>query len=482
MDYMDQQPPICDYLHTIPVVIAGLLGFKVALVFHLLVLALVLYSTWTLIAILSSPATPYSLPARLLLGAGWVTFSLYVVIAEGFGQREHLFVLAYVPWLFCRDARYRGIGLSRALTISIGLILGPFALLKPHFFLLVVGVEAWMLFRTRRYSALWSSESVAVIAWALAFGLHFLFVPTAMLKAMFNRWIPLVLADYDSYSVSWYMLVRSLFSSPVTLIPTVAVAVATAWLLTGRADGDRRLQIESLLAAALLGVAVFIQQGKGWVYQLFPAIGLGVILLATVVVSALETSRRSNRKGMFGATFFGTTVLSILCMSAIILNLYATAVKFESHHRRRVEDDFAEFIRSYSSKTDRIAFISSSVNPAYPTLILADRLPGTRYSTISVSIPYVYKGIRGQPGKPFPYRKKGQWSLEERKFLEETGLDILKYRPRLVFVDDTPNCAACPPGFCINQYLSTIGWTANFLRDYKYLLRLHSYAVYQRTD
>ena len=81
-----------------------------------------------------------------------------------------------------------------------------------------------------------------------------------------------------------------------------------------------------------------------------------------------------------------------------------------------------------------------------------------------------------------PYRSPSKASPEERRFLNELGSDILKHRPKLVFIEAADNCQACPKNFRVEEYLASAGWLESFMKNYKFTGSLHEFSVYVRVD
>ena len=130
-------PPMAHYIHILPVYLASLSGVEIPTAFYIFVLALAVYSATALLFLLSRLTPVFSLPSRLVLAAVCLLFSLWVLRAGEFGQRDHLFALAYIPWLYCRVIRHGRGGVPAWVGIVIGLIGGPLFLLKPHFCVIV---------------------------------------------------------------------------------------------------------------------------------------------------------------------------------------------------------------------------------------------------------------------------------------------------------------------------------------------------------
>ena len=230
VDYVELNPPLAHYLHVVPVIMADILGISLPAVFQFLITLLVLWSAFQLFSVLRVTGLISSSGGRLLLAAGWVLFSLFVYASGSYGQREHLFILACIPWLFCREARYRGIGISGPLAWGIGIFAAVTALLKPHFLLIIILAELWMVIRTRRQRVM-SAEAKILGCMVLLYGLHFLFIPSAMRVALFSRWIPFILEHYGVYSNS-LRRVMFLDTFPRALLPLAMIASVAGVIFT----------------------------------------------------------------------------------------------------------------------------------------------------------------------------------------------------------------------------------------------------------
>ena len=125
VDYVEMNPPMAHYVNVLPVYLARILNLEIPTAFNIFVLTLAVYSV-TVLLFLSSRLTPvFSLSSRLVLAAVCLLFSLWVFRAGEFGQKDHLFALAYIPWLYCRTVRHGHGDVPAGVGIVIGLISGP---------------------------------------------------------------------------------------------------------------------------------------------------------------------------------------------------------------------------------------------------------------------------------------------------------------------------------------------------------------------
>ncbi len=479
VDYVEMNPPMAHYINTLPVYLANISGLEIPTAFNIFVLTLAVYSAAALFYLLSKLTPVFSLPSRLVLAAVCLLFSLWVLRAGEFGQRDHLFALAYIPWLYCRAIRHSGGGVPTWAGIVIGLIGGPMFLLKPHFCLIVALVEAWLLLLSRRFSTLWSPEIPALACWVLAYAIHFYFIPPEMRDEFFFRWLPFVMANYDVYDHAMSEIARQ-FSAKFWLLKVPVILTVLILMTKQRLPNNWKLQLHGLIASTLLAYGIFVAQHKGWAYHLLPAVCFEMMLATTLVVMILERVQAVIFLSKV-APAVRTGIFLLVCFCLSLLSIAMANALFESGKIPDSTNDFVRVIEQQVAPDEKVAFISTSVSPAYPTLIYAKRLPGTRFLD-AFPIAFLYKGARpGKDGGP-PYRSPSEATPEERKFLNDLGSGVLKYRPKLVFIEATAKCQACPKGFRVEEYLAAAGWLQRFMNDYRLTGSLHGFAVYARVD
>lgn len=277
VDYVEINPPLIQYIHVLPVSLAQWLDVDVAMTFQVFVMGIVLYSAAMMYFVPSESAIK-STAGRLFLAAAWLCFSIFVFASGGFGQREHLFLLGYMPYLSCRVNRYEDVPLPYSLSLTAGLIGSISILIKPHFTLLAIAVELFMLYRRRRFSALAAPEVLIVTGFAVTYAIHFLVIPVAMRDAFFLRWIPLIVENFHVYN------------NPISVLYSVAVlgGVVLTFVVARQVPSVRTLQVEALTLSMVIAAGLFYLQQKGWLYHLYPVVGFLIVLLTTVFVASFE--------------------------------------------------------------------------------------------------------------------------------------------------------------------------------------------------
>jgi hypothetical protein len=220
--------------------------------------------------------------SRWTLAAGGV-FILTVLPTGVFTQREHIAVVAMLPFLAVVVARGEGQAPGAALASLAGLGCGLAMTIKPHFALVAgppVLLSAWRLrsFRPILAIEIWAA-SLVVFAYAAALFLVF---------AAFLDFAPVI---RDAYLPLRRPLSMLLFSPPLPV--WLMVCVLTGWTRRGRSGGG--WAAASLLAASLGGAASYLIQGKAWPYQAYPMLSLSLLALiaAAVLGERIGTGRKA---------------------------------------------------------------------------------------------------------------------------------------------------------------------------------------------
>ena len=471
VDYVETNPPLSHYLHALPVLLAKWTGLGLADAFMWWTLGLVACSVLSMVVILRrEPSLETRDDGRHILVATWLCFSLTVLSTVDFGQREHLFMLGFMPWLCFRLRSGADPGGHWHPALLAAGLSALFALAKPHFVLLFIVVEAWLWLRTRRWSALLRLDLLAMSAVGLAYAV-FLFVPHSMRESFFGRWMPFVAAHYSVYDEPWTAVWLN-----VKAVPPALVAVSGLVMSRG-APQVTRIRFETLAVAILAALSIYYAQGKGWGYHLIPAWGLAFLFAALQILALADRAARPREAGVAPREGARRIVLAAAGIGIMLASAALTVVGQVNGRRewQRVRPT-VETIEANSQRDEPVAFVSTDVRDAYPALIYSGRPAGTRYLQ-AFPIAMFYEGAHATPGHGFPYRRPGERSAEEDRFLSELGEDVRTRRPALVFVGRVQS-QGCPPRFTVQEYLHQTGWFDRYMEDYELVSARGRLAVY----
>jgi len=466
VDHVETNLHMAQYIHVPPAILSNMLGMNVSLVFAVGVLVLTFYSCFAVLLLVRRSGLFRTWTGAVLIASSVLILSLKAFSNGDFGQREHLFVLAWLPFLLVRYSRTQDVGVSIPLAVVTGSLAGILMLCKPSFLVQVVLIEVWLGIRMRGKMTYRTPEMIAAYSVVLVFAVHLLLLPGSMQSPFFTRWIPFIAAGYHSYNASIYNMIRE----NLRFWPLFLGSTMLSVLVMFRSRYAVRHLLELLLASSILAVGLFFLQHKGWLYQLFPAFGL-VVVLVTVSVAALYEKYGSN--GIAGKSI---NISLLLAPVAACLILTGNSFQYAGSMYSNMSE-FLEIIEIYSNPGERISFISTDVYPKYPTLVYADRLPGTRFLS-AFPIALIYSDAAAADSSGFRYRSPSDMTDEETQFLAELGTDIRTNRPALVFIDTEVTCQGCPTGFRIDDYLINSGWVDEHMSDYELLFTRNGFRTY----
>ena len=150
VDFIDVTPPATTYLSVIPVLLSRLLSVNVIFAFSISILALVAWSSWMIRRMVRRSGTVFDstqLGAMLFV---WTLFSVLMFKRGYFGEREHIFVLLYLPFLVVRWLRVQDGRIAPLTAFIVGFAAGVGTCIKPYFVLVALMPELYWLLQRRK--------------------------------------------------------------------------------------------------------------------------------------------------------------------------------------------------------------------------------------------------------------------------------------------------------------------------------------------
>ena len=216
-----------------------------------------------------------ALCAGLVRGRGQTTLLLaaaagtLLLPAWHAGQREHLALIASLPYLLLAARRVGGGAVGWRLAASVGAFAAPGLALKHYYVMLPLLVEVWRVARGGRVADTVRPETITLGAGAALYaGAVLAFSPDFLTEA-----VPLVRLAYGGYQADWSVVL----AMPVFV--TVAAAAACAWRFGRLPPGPARHRAEALGIGLVAFLLAYLVQKKGMAYHLVPAAGLCVLLM-----------------------------------------------------------------------------------------------------------------------------------------------------------------------------------------------------------
>jgi hypothetical protein len=294
VDVIEVNPPLIVWMSAIPITVARVLGISQQLAAMSAFSAIALGCAWWSACMLRPMGGVFAgrIPVFAVIGA-----VLLIIPAADLGQREHLLVAAFLPYLivFARTLPRRpapGDGPGGAIasdgeagearptvvaSVAVGVLAALGCALKPQYGIAFAALEAVALgYGLRPWRA---APLAAAVTLAAYFGLVAIVCP-----AYLQRAVPLALALYGATDVSFMTLLRE--SAPLLAAEGLAVWL---WWRDRRTSPAAALLMTGMVFAAMCSVVFFID-GKDWFYHRLPATVVTVLVLIAWVA---ETLRRA---------------------------------------------------------------------------------------------------------------------------------------------------------------------------------------------
>ena len=422
-DLVEFNPPLAIQLSLVAVRVSRWLQIDTILAWRLLVAVLAtaaLKLSWTLLRDALSDAD------RDLRASLAVLLSAALLCLPGimFGQREHLIVLGYVPYLIAAGLRAADVPVSRLRGALVGVALALAVSIKPHYALAILLVELGMRWRTGNWRALVRTESIV--------GLVTLLIVQAAAAIQFPGYlslaVPLALTYYPAYGAAH-------------LRPIYFVYLVTALASLAVRGVPRGVAIQREVFA-LGGVGAFggyLLQGQGWEYQFLPAQTFFIIAMALPVITlVLDVARKATVSRLASSltasrtvprTVFISTWLALMVVTVAAMTT-ARTIRINRHERSRIVSNVHQFVEQTlpPGRPRTMASMTLSLFPAAPVAELVSAEWASRFSCLWL-LPGITEHERA-------VRAGTEQPKDGRTYLESAVVeDFARWRPTLVLVD-----------------------------------------------
>src|SRR5262249_21647437 len=159
--------PLVMYLNLVPALLARFTAMHIIFAFDIVMCAVAAAS---LVACCYVIARGFTRPDWRVLGPFLFAIgALNLALPHDFGQRAHVFVLAYLPFFLLRQVRYGGGAVPRGAAVMLGLAASIGFCLSPFDATIPVAVEIYWILKTRTLKRLSTPEIAAGCTFALAY-------------------------------------------------------------------------------------------------------------------------------------------------------------------------------------------------------------------------------------------------------------------------------------------------------------------------
>ncbi len=287
IDVVEVNPPLIVWISAIPIGLAHWLNVDTQFVAMPVFIAAVLACAWWSCSLLRANGGIFTdwPPVFALIGSVLLIFP-----AGDLGQREHLLVAAFLPYLVLFARRLDGVGASVVALVVAGILAGLGCALKPRYAAVFVVLECLALTRgLRPWSVMPSIAGASLLGYA--------WLVAMLCPAYLHHAVPMALALYSATDVPFL----TLLSDSALLIGGQLVAITLYWLR--RCNLAENNLMLTLVVFAMTSTAICFVDGKDWYYHRLPATIITVLALVLWGVSEGIRHRRFIRLPLLIATF-----------------------------------------------------------------------------------------------------------------------------------------------------------------------------------
>ena len=339
VDVVEVNPPLIIWISAIPLILARWLDISQKLAAMSTFAAVALGCAWWSACLLRPMGHPFSrrVPVFAVIGA-----VLLIIPAADLGQREHLLVAAFLPYLILFARALSPVPEAVRPSFSVSALAGVLAALgcalKPQYGIAFLALEAVALGHGMRP---WRVAPMAAAATLLFYvGLVAVDCPAYLRHA-----VPLAMALYGATDVSFAVLLR--YSAP--LLAAEALAVFLWW--RDRRTMPHAALLLSLVVFAVASSTICFIDGKDWFYHRLPATvvtALALILWAATWIAIGAGDRSAIRIKWRGLAVVG---LALAMFSVAAMQRLGPEVRQAVEPRATTVDRLEALIRLHHART-----------------------------------------------------------------------------------------------------------------------------------
>jgi len=416
VDYEENDFPAIHYISAVPTAIAKALDISPYLPFVSLIwlgsLASILYS--------GHQARRLGVPqAAAFIQIAMTIYTVLFYLDFTWGQREHIFLILYMPWLIMRLIRYQGGKVVPITALLIGLGAGLGVSIKPYFTVIAVLPELYLLLSTRQFRQIIRWEILGVALVAIAHVLYFALQPEVW--AAFQQMTQRLLAGYGAFgspSLVELLILCLLYAGRAWGVLFVLTPFL-GWLFFRRWRTNLSTTTFAFAYAALGAMLALFLQGKGWGYHSLPFTGLSSVLMAWMLPFILT----SLRVAISYPLRIGIVVIVLFIAGRQYIDAISKIVKID-----QFSYSLSGIIENYSKVGDWVMFVDDGLAPAYPMLITMRRHNASRYAMTVIPVAY------------YQYKEPPHTEINPivpayaQEYLDNFVKDLELHQPPLIFI------------------------------------------------
>jgi hypothetical protein len=451
-DFFEVNPPLSILIYAPAVLLNNLSGMGAYPSFISYVILISL-----LVSFFSSRLSGYSADSKFSARLVFLVFLIALVVLPGyhFGQRDHMagiFLLPYIVFMANRKSNIHTLSVSKLLVFvlaSIGCLIKPPLILAP----LLVKV----------YRAFQSKSLMEFVGYDLAVFLLTTATYAGVIFLFFNDFLEVAKAGMDLYS--FYALNQLGVARKIILTVGIIITLWVLWVVSYRlkiSDEEKRL-VRYMIVASFGLLLSFLLQNKGWVYHLMPAATFLFIAVVMTTVSRIEAFGRPGAH--FANIGLLTAMVMLIFAAAVKVNHIKSLEKFE-------EKGLVKIVRE-AEKSDSLAAFSTSLDPAFPLVLIDDIRWCSRFPALWL-VPGINHNLKSESVNVDEYKKR------KAAFLAMVMEDVKECSPDIVAIDAAEKKQAIAGEFSFYEFFRSSDDFGVFLSHYTLVGKGSKFDVYMK--
>lgn len=367
IDFFETNPPMILYLYFPVLSLAKLTNFNIAICLKAYVFFL---SFCTLLLSLYSLKEIIKNSIVLNIFISTMLFAILLLPINQFGQREHLFCILILPYLFSAVLRLNDTRLPFLYAVIVGLFAGLGFGIKPYFLFPLVFIEFYFILKRKSMWGWVRVESLLIMAILVTYLLStIIFFPT-----YFTVVLPLI---NKFYFIGVQEPLNMMLSNVFVIFSIVSFF---SCFILFRVSPHHRL-LKTILMLSLGGFIVgLIATRTSWYYHSIPSYSMACILLGLYFGEfvANSISRSSNKIYIFLEYVF----ITIAGLMLFYIPLSYTRFYSLYYANQAINSDLAQltsYIASQPGEHSVICFSANTTGDCFPLTLSSQSSYGSRY-------------------------------------------------------------------------------------------------------